>query len=183
MKKVLLFVLLFLGIGFSANAQMIGATNNQRTFRTTEGTSTIYRPTGPSLRLSAGTNIYGSIAYNYQITHNFMIGGGLGVTESWEDDYYEYGYYFSNWDCEASLPLFLEAEIRTPRYDWSVFFNMKAGLNIPLYTVRNLFFASAMVGVSYKNLSIGGGYSTIGNYNFENIVLSISYNLPLSVFF
>lgn len=183
MKKKISLAALLLAICLSANAQMIGATNNQRTSRTTEGTSTLYRPIGPSLRLSAGTNIYGSIAYNYQITHNFMIGGGLGVTESWEDDYYGYGIYVSNWNCEASLPLFLEAEIRTPRYDWSVFFNLKAGLNIPLYTVRNLFFVSTMVGVSYKNLSIGGGYSTMGNYNFENIVLSISYNLPLSVFF
>ena len=182
MKKKISLAALLLAICLSANAQMIGATNNQRTFRTTEGTSTLYRPTGPSLRLSAGTNIYGSIAYNYQITHNFMIGGGLGVTESLEADYI--GISIHSYNYEASLPLFLEAEIRTPRYDWSVFFNLKAGLNIPLMnTLRNLFFVSTMVGVSYKNLSIGGGYSTMGNYNFENIVLSISYNLPLSVFF
>lgn len=179
MKRIILCVILCV-FALSMKAQKQEDVIARRGSYQIEETKTSYRQTGPMLRLSAGTNIYGAIAYDYQVSSSFMIGGGIGVTETWEKDvnYYDYGGIY---DCEAFLPIYIETEIRTPKYKWSLFLNLKVGGIISIgYENVDYFFASMMAGFSYKNISIGGGLSTMGNYNFGNLVLSISYDIPFS---
>lgn len=178
MKKLFCIATMLFAFAISASAQLVGATNNQPSPNPIQNDSPLYHPTGPALRLSAGLNIYGSAAYDYYITPSLMIGIGTGVTEAWIRKHDSDGYS----TCEAFFPLFLEAEIRTPKYGWSLFLNVKSGYLLdPLnYNAADPFFVSAMAGFGYKNLNLGFGVSTMGNYNFENIVLSISYDLPFT---
>lgn len=181
MKKALTFIVVLLALSCYAEAQIIGATNRSNTTYPQYNNSPEYRPTGPSLRFAADLNIYGSAAFIYQITPSFMIGGGAGVTETWGTTYYTINnerHYYKG--LGAFIPVFFETEIRTPKFEWSLFLNVKAGTLISIgYKVTDPFFVSAMAGFSYKYFSMGGGIST-GKYNFGILVLSISYDIPFS---
>lgn len=179
MKRIVIAAIL-LAFGFSANAQIVGATNNQEVPRTrTSDTSPLDRPTGSYLRFEGGFPIIASVAYCYQFTHSFMIGGGMGYGLSG-------GYWYSSLNTTVGhpcMPIFIEAEIRTPRFKWSLFFNIKYGYNVFLsnpYDNRStddVFYTRILTtsaGVGYKNLSLGCGYSTVLNCN-----AFISYSLPL----
>lgn len=112
-----------------------------------------------------------------------MIGGGAGVTETWGTSYSTINnvrLYYEG--CGAFIPVFFETEIRTPKFEWSLFLNVKAGTLISIgYKAKDPFFVSAMAGFSYKYFSMGGGISTMGNNNFGRLVLSISYDIPFSI--
>lgn len=210
MKKIVL--LLFLAVGMMAQAQMIGATNSQRTPRTNN--SPDYRPTGSSLRFAAGFPMLASVAYDYQLQPWLMVGGGVGFGISGMDWYridyespsnsynwYEEGYSYSheNEIGGPCMPLFVEAELRTPRYKWSLFLNVRVAYNmfrrenyyyngtnyLPDYSwydwthkQENVYHAIefyTMAGVSYKNINFGVGYSTVNEVN-----ITLSYNLPFT---
>lgn len=210
MKKIVL--LLFLAVGMMAQAQMIGATNSQRTPRTDN--SPVYYPTGPSLRFGVGVPMVVSIAYNYQLKPWLMFGGGLGYGfcgmnhshTDYKSDYYSYTWYTwnsiedKNVKGDWCMPLFVEAEVRTPRYKWSLFLNVKLAFNLfapkdyyynglnyntPDYNSLNYTEVCSvdyhavdfytMAGVSYKNINFGVGYSTVNEVN-----ITLSYNLPFT---
>lgn len=155
----------------------------------------LYRPTGGSLRFLVGVpDLLFSIAYNQQITSGFMVGGGVGygrgkyVVRYW--DSWGYDYDERTADC---IPIYFETELRTPKYEWSLFINLKAGIGIfpekkedyyyngkPEYTYEyRTFLASVTIGGSYKNLNLGVGISTWGIPDVP-VVFSLSYNLPFT---
>lgn len=214
MKRFILAALLLLALAPSAGAQMVGATNRQSGGFIASDPSPLYRPTGPSIRFSIGAAPLVSVAYNHQLTPWLMVGGGVGLCfvngTNYEQSYYaegSYGNYWwsyrNSWEYHTrdggGIPLFVEAEVRTPRYKWSFFVDTKLGyiLNAPedrieretdrspnytgdyAYDRRNewnriLF--SLTAGASYKNVSLGLGYAYTEGFN-----LQLSYNLPVSV--
>lgn len=216
MKRIILAAVLLLALAPCASAQMVGATNRQSGGFLASDPSPLYRPTGPSIRFSIGAAPLVSVAYNHQLTPWFMVGGGMGLcfvnglyTEevyrsSGSSGYYWWEYqsnYSDNYSRQdgGGIPLFVEAEVRTPRYKWSFFVNTKLGyiLNAPEDTFYNqtdqppynsysyahnsrtewnkiLF--SLTAGASYKNVSLGIGYAYTEGFN-----LQLSYNLPISV--
>lgn len=140
-----------------------------------------YYPEGGSLRFTGGLYIL-SLAYNHQVTPSFMIGGGAGISSIRGIRHY-FEYIFGE---GPGYPLFIEAEIRTPRYGWSLFVNAKLG-----YLIHGKhdddhdyphFFSQITGGVSYKhlNLGIGWSYTPVGDVP---ITIHLSYNLPLKWFY
>ena len=182
MKRILFFAALFLSVGMTTSAQMIGATNNQQTPRTQRvNDSPVFRPTGGSLRFSTGVPGLFTVSYNHYISSSFMIGGGTGV------GFCAYSYTrhssYGSYQVEGTdiaAPIFAEVDIRTPKYKWSLFLNLKSGFHI--FSGRDdnePFFAAAAVGISYKNLNLGVGISTImTNDGWPDFF--VSYNLPIS---
>lgn len=209
MKRTVIAALL-LAVGLSAQAQMIGATNNQQTPRTRTSDSTpLYQLTGSYLRFEGGFPIIASAAYCYQFTPWFMLGGGVGFGMS--GGYYWSEIYYSDFNPEHyrderpgswCMPVFIEAELRTPRYKWSLFLNLKFGYNAfkrsdfshtfynnGLFTEYGdryyPFLFTASTGVSYKNFSFGAGYSSaLYSSAFKaHLNAYISYSLPLGKLF
>lgn len=214
MKKIVLAALALLTLVPCANAQMVGATNRQSGGFISSDPSPLYRPTGPSIRFSIGASPLVSVAYNHQLTPWFMVGGGVGLcfvngTEHRENYTAEgstgYYYWVHTYDHNymmregGGIPIFVEAEVRTPRYKWSFFVDTKLGyiLNAPedrieRGTDRSPYFSgqttcndkyewnrilfSLTAGASYKNVSLGIGYAYTEGFN-----LQLSYNLPISV--
>lgn len=123
-----------------------------------------YRPTGGYLRISSGYPVVGSLAYNHQITPYFMVGGGAGYSPWWG----------KRRKTDTGL-IYAEAELRTPKYDWSIFLNLKTG---PTIADRNSFFIAIHAGVSYQNLHLSVGFSTLPDVGFSGF---LSYSLPLKL--
>lgn len=168
MKKTILIASLLLACGLTASAQMVGATNNQQ-MPTPQEQSYNYRPTGSYLKFEAG--IFGaSIGYGYQYNPYFMFGGGVGL----------YGYGKEIYDIQHLIP-YIEMRFSTPRYNHSLFADMKAGYDVMWEGLATTF----KVGYMYKNLSfgIGAGVFPLRRYNDLYHVLMpllmINYNLPL----
>lgn len=201
-------------------AQMIGVTNSQDTYRPT-GDSYSLRPTGSLLRFGVGTPMV-SVAFGYQVKPWLMVGAGAGygaVPVSRIQHYYHKpacSYEWINYrneeddtfDANDCIPLFLEAEVRTPRYKWSVFLNVRVGYSFPfdeeryrdgrseymdyvseLYTLEEYFpfrrfRFSTLAGVNYKNLSLGVGYTNSEDtYMFDMggvFTFNLSYDLPIA---
>lgn len=147
-----------------------------------------YKPTGEYLRVVAGLqDIYFSIEYNQWYTSSFMVGLGTGLGDCREIKYY---YELEKGGTNnLAIPIYLETELRTPRYKWSLFMNLKAGMYIPLekgyvegkYKWENkLFLASLTIGGSWKNLNLGVGVTTGGWLDDDVLPLtaSLSYNIP-----
>ena len=215
MKKTILTLFLVLAACVATQAQLVGATNRQSGGFVSSDPSPVYRPTGSSLRFSLGVTPMASVAYNFNPTSWFMVGGGVGFCNvngtKYEEHYFAMGssgYYWWNVDhvtvydnehVACGFPLFVEAEVRTPRYKLSFFVNTKFGyiLNTPDYNLYrgtnrtpnyegdntvnrwtdwNKILFSLTTGVSYKNVSLGLGYAYTEGFNIQ-----LSYNLPFSV--
>lgn len=154
-----------------------------------------YRTTGPYLRISTGIPMVASLALDYYITPWFMAGGGIGVSGC---GHYHYSSRYRSFRDRMGLcvPVFAEAELRTPRHKWSFFANLKVGWNMlkPSFYFDSYnwvdeyvyysdeydsFQAVGTAGFGYKNLNVGLGYSADG---FG--VVTLSYQFPVSgVFF
>ena len=146
-----------------------------------------YYPEGGSLRLTGGVWIF-SVAYNHQVTPSFMIGGGAGVSTIREVETSGYSGWTSIHQKGAGLPLFFETELRTPRYEWSLFLNAKIGYLIHgsennygynTYTYPH-FFSQVTGGISYKHLNLGIGWSYTP-FDDIPITINLSYNLPFEL--
>lgn len=122
-----------------------------------------YRPTGGYLRISSGYPVVGSLAYNHQITPYFMVGGGAGIAG-------------------PGIPIYVETELRTPKYNWSIFLNLKSGVIISSFED---FYAAIHAGVSFQNLHLGIGFSSASYHkaNRGSISILLSYSLPLKLLF
>ena len=169
--------------------------------------SSLYRKTGHYLSFAAGVPHYFTIAYRYQMTPSIAVGAGAGfgdVNNGLTATYYNRDIttddlnYLYSWEVKSNvIPIFAEIDLRTPKYKWSLFLNIKLGANIYTetfedysYNIRddytrectytgtlNLFYVSAALGVSYKNLNLGIGYSNSRLYDLPYLFLS--YSLPL----
>lgn len=202
MKRIILIIALLGIIASNAQAQMVGATDNTSQGGTIRLDNTpLYRPTGGSLRFAIGFPTFVSVGYNHFLTSSLMVGGGVGLGQTdrcenlkyYKDkDHlefsYERNYYWSVW---SSLPVYAEAEFRTPQYKWSLFANIRLGVNISLeedfsydydyeittYRMASPLYLAATVGASYKNLNLGIGYYYSKDFP---MCFNLSYNLPIT---
>lgn len=128
-----------------------------------------YRPTGGYLRISSGYPMTGSLAYNHQITPYFMVGGGAGYSPRVNAE-----------GVTSAILIYAETELRTPKYNWSLFVNLKTGATIPLPLSRDAdpIFVAIHAGVSYQNIHLGVGFSTSSYIGFSGF---LSYSLPLKL--
>lgn len=128
-----------------------------------------YRPTGGYLRISSGYPMTGSLAYNHQITPYFMVGGGAGYSPRVNAE-----------GVTSAILIYAETELRTPKYNWSLFVNLKTGATIPLPLSRDAdpIFVAIHAGVSYQNIHLGVGFSTSSHIGFSGF---LSYSLPLKL--
>lgn len=170
--------------------------------------SSQYRKTGHYLSFAAGLPHYFTIAYRYQMTPSFAVGGGAGfgyveglegIHYDWDSDTEDWDYGYSFYNNNNVIPIFAEIDLRTPKYKWSLFLNVKLGINfytetfedviveenyMRLYTGSSkLFHISAALGVSYKYLNLGVGYSNSKFFGDEVPYLFLSYSLPLETLF
>lgn len=204
MKKIALMATMLIALGFSANSQTIGATNNQQNRRTQETPNT--SASGSAIRFSAGfPSPLASVAYNYKISPFVAIGAGVGFgfsggheTINSYSDASDQSLVLQNTDGYDYLlggfcmPIFLEFEIRYPKSRCSFFLNLKACYNalrpsdeeisqnwFQVVTVSRYehyaILASAAVGVGLGNWNFGVGF-----YSFMPYIGGfVSYDLPL----
>lgn len=175
--------------------------------------SSQYRKTGHYLSFAAGLPHYFTIAYRYQMTPSIAVGAGAGFGDvscnqtSYrlnESNVWEYC-YSDPAGSSGVVPIFAEIDLRTPKHKWSLFLNAKLGFNIYTepekfedyyfenvdndqyffdFDSPNLLHISAALGVSYKYLNFGIGYSnSIANDVEEFPYLFLSYSLPLETLF
>ena len=213
MKKfVTIFIAIFACV--TLNAQEVITLSQGHNVGNT-ASSPVIRPIGPSIRFSIGVPELITAAFNYQITPWFMIGGGTGygmATYSYthtvpahyiSSTYQSDGWTYTGDGVGRAIPLFVEAEVRTPKYKWFALFNIKIGANIYTKTsnawkegreyfitdyygnaiysettiTRHPLFISTAIGFGYKNLSMGFGLGFFGNKIGSDLFMS--YNLPL----
>ena len=189
-------------MSFGVQAQMVGATNRQNGTFSPSTNDPVYRPTGTVLQFEAGYPF--SVAVGYQMNPNVMVGGGIGInlrqyayTSYYRiENYWGYGQDEIRQDwvgVENAVPLFVEARLSTPRYRWSLFVDVKLGINFctidnnmderALCEKVSPIFMSGQVGFSYKRLSfsLGCGYNpSLLRLNNSNMVPeTYSYICPI----
>ena len=200
MKKLLFFATLLVAFVSLADAQIIGSTNSATSPRSPKvDNSPLYRPTGGYIRFSGGFPTLLSVAYNYQLTPSFMFGGGVGVGFVRQVyRYWEAGELveqkIENSDELGSMPIYAEAELRTPKYKWSLFLNIKVGYSLFTpedkevwrygnYTEQRHYspwLIAVAAGASYKNLHLGVGMSNVSAGDGFNPNVFLAYSFPLS---
>lgn len=135
--------------------------NNPETVKNND----LYRPTGSILKFDLLNPT--SIAYGYQISHGFMVGGGFGFVAS----YYEK----ENGGSSRLFPsIIAEARFSTPKYVWSLYADCRIGY---VFDKVDSFFGGIQLGVMFKRLSLGVG----GCFTYYGLLpfLSLSYDLSL----
>ena len=161
MKKYMIMAALLLACGLSANAQMIGATNSQGTYRPT-GDSYGQRPTGGLVRIEGGTT--NALALGYQLKSNLMVAAGVG------------------YNVFEVMPLYVEMRLSQPSFNRAFYLDLKIGGD--LFDDDLPFVGMMQVGMMFKHFGVGLGlgmapdleYSR-GNFGLFNI--SLSYDIPL----
>lgn len=143
-----------------------------------------YKPTGEYLRVVAGApNTLFAIEYNQWYTSSFMVGLGAGLGMGVSDDYTWWGEYESEY--ELATPIYLETELRTPRYKWALFVNLKVGMNIFYHRatdphIHYPFLVDLSVGGSWKNVNLAVGVPIMATiHGASPFCASLSYNLPI----
>lgn len=141
MKKIVLIAAMLLAFGLSANAQMIGATNNQGTYRPV-GDNSGYRQTGSVLHFELGGYTH-ALGYGYQFNPYLRASLGVGLFVDYEFE-------------DACLPIFAELRLSTPRQRFSLYADIKFGYNF--IRDKDYPFVNALqLGLSFKKFSIGAG--------------------------
>lgn len=146
MKKLLLSLLMILGVGLSANAQMIGATNRQQTTSTSNYSHSTH-PLGFLGRIELGNPV--SFGICYQTSPNLMFGAGLSLLTYNQNSEY------------PPRTLYVEGRYSTPNYNFAYFFDARVCVNLNDHGDGTPFGFSAMVGIMYKALSFGVGVGFI----------------------
>lgn len=182
MKRFFSICLILSVFVVNVNAQMVGATNRQGGVSSSGGPDPQYRETGWRLNAEVGTST--SVSVGYQFTPNIMVGAGMEMVSDFD--------YMLIWG-----PAFAQLRLTTPMYRWSFFADLRFG-----WTVFSFYggysFSQAMVGIGYKNWSLGGGvafspslaydrgYDNLGDTyvyqtNIWTPIVSLSYSLPLKL--
>lgn len=198
MKKLITLFALMLLFAIGAQAQIVGANEGPKA-KTSNTSSSLYKPTGHYLRFEAGYPTLFSIAYCYQLNSNIMIGTGCGFGQIPYNHYFHYiamsgerqGVDKIN---SNGIPIYVETVFSTPKYKWAYFIDVKIGGNITSENLQKTemnmpypyyeryspwhFFGALNIGMFYKNFSFGIGVSS---NNVDWYSFFISYNLPLRV--
>lgn len=177
MKRLVLFLSLLVGFSMIAEAQMVGSTNRESGGFVSGGAELQYRETGWRLNAEVGTST--AISFGYQITPSIMTAVGMEMVSDFD--------YMLIWG-----PAFAQVRLTTPMYRWSFFADLRFG-----WTVFSFYggysVSQVMVGVGYKNWSLGGGvayspslaydygegYSQVYQTDIWTPIVSLSYSLPL----
>lgn len=164
----------------AAQAQIVGANTQRESLIKPTKLIPEYRPTGWVLEFTSPCPF--GISVGKQITSAIMVGGGVGF------NYLEI--YGSTWGrSDWSIPIYLQARVGTPKYNFSLFADAKIGFDLkqtdndaeflPVGIVqggfawRNLYL-SAGVNVFYDSEMWSGYYRSGLNTTF---VLSLTYRI------
>lgn len=167
MKKIVLIAAMLLAFGLSANAQMIGATNNQGGYRPT-GESPEFHQTGSLINFELGGYTH-AVSYGYQINPYLRAGVGLGLVVDYEFE-------------KAALPVFGELRVSTPRHRFSLYADLKLGINVVKHGEPRGVYA-LQLGVSFRYFSVGAGVVNFGHYGYDDYFgpnFSFGWYLPVS---
>lgn len=182
MKRVVAFIAFVALFATGAQAQIVGATN-QRGGSNSDKPS--YRQTGSYLKFEVGTPF--SIAYDYQISPYFAVGGGLG---------YHFPEIYSPFVfAENNILSFAECTVSTPGNRWGLFANLRMGPGCCISDGTSFFFYYGLsVGGSFRNFRLGvgiqngmfdeqfswqGNVSPLYTYIEHGLMLYFSYSLPI----
>ena len=214
MKRIVLIVVLSALVSTGLKAQEVITLSQGHNVKT-EKVTPLYRPTGNDIRIAIGGPVIIGVEYNRWLKPWLMVGAGtgygiVGCTETISDPAYtSYGGHYHPAINETEsipgygIPWYLEAELRTPKYKWSLFFNFKIGYGIGLthygmYDEGSAyvgldengntvlgdvsyewkpFFMLATAGFGYKRFSMGIGAGVLGGHRSASILLS--YDIPL----
>ncbi|MBQ7062042.1 MAG: hypothetical protein IJM88_01975 [Bacteroidales bacterium] len=215
MKKIVFIIIMATIANSGVNAQEVITLSQGHNVKT-EKVTPLYRPTGNDIRIAIGGPVLIGIEYNRWIKPWLMVGAGTGYgmvrcIETVKVPAYTsyYGYYYPVRDesiprAGYGIPLYVEAELRTPKYKWSAFLNVKMGYGVklkrygtneegsfycgnddnnnPVYGEVNYewkpFFMLATAGFSYKRFSMGIGAGILGISRCASLL--ISYDIPLN---
>lgn len=136
MKRLITLFALMLMFAIGAQAQIVGANEGPKA-KTSNTTSSLYKPTGHYLRFEVGYPQFASVAYGYQLNSNIMLGTGLGIT----DMPYVYSYHVTNINsgkehegseilATQGFPIYAEAIFNTPKFKKAFFVDLKIGSNV-----------------------------------------------------
>ena len=214
MKRIIFIVVLAALASTGAKAQEVITLSQGHNVKT-EKVTPLYRPTGNDIRIAIGGPVIIGVEYNRWIKPWLMVGAGtgygiVGCTETVSTpaytSYYGYNYPARNETLSRAaygIPWYVEAELRTPKYKWSAFLNLKMGYGIglkhygsfeegelycgndennnPVYGEVNYewkpFFMLATAGFGYKRFSMGIGAGVLGGHRSASILLA--YDIPL----
>ena len=166
MKKIIVIALLLFAFGMSSQAQMIGATNSQGGYRPA-GESPEYHQTGSLINFELGYTH--AVSYGYQINPYLRAGVGLGLVVDYEFE-------------KAALPVFGELRVSTPRHRFSLYADLKVGINVAKNGEPRGVYA-LQLGVSFRYFSVGAGIVNFGRNGYDDYFgpnLSFGWYLPVS---
>lgn len=162
MKRLITLFTVMVMFAIGVQAQIVGANEGTKA-KTSNTSSSLYKPIGHYLRLEAGYAHFFSVAYGYQINPYVMVGGGAG-------------YGMGAWD--DMLPIYAEALFSTPKYNWSFFGDLKVGFDM-FYGFN--FILAPRIGFSHKNFGVGLGIRYNIGYFDVTPDLSLYYNIPIKI--
>jgi len=215
MKKIVGLIIIATIANVGVNAQEVITLSQGHNVKTAKVTP-LYRPMGNDIRIAIGGPVIIGIEYNRWIKPWLMVGAGTGygmvrcmeiINTPAYTSYYS-GYYIpAKYEIGSrvgfGIPWYAEAELRTPKYKWSAFFNLKMGYGVgvkyygifkegtmycdqdennnPVYGDVNYdwkpFFMLATAGFGYKGFSMGIGAGLLGGIRSASIL--IAYDIPL----
>lgn len=215
MKKSIFAIVMFAMTSVGVNAQEVITLSQGHNVKT-EKVTPMYRPTGHNIRIAIGGPILIGIEYNRWLTPWLMVGAGtgygiVGCTATYSVPEYtsSYGSYHPAINetrniAGYGIPWHIEAELRTPKYKWSAFLNLKIGYGIGVkhygvlkdnfvedidennnivYGKANYewkpFFMLATAGFGYKRFSMGIGAGILGGHRSASLLLA--YDIPLTM--
>lgn len=213
MKKIIFATVMFAMASVCVNAQEVITLSQGHNVKT-EKVTPLYRPTGHYIRIAIGGPVIIGVEYNRWIKPWLMVGAGtgygiVGCTETISVPAYtsSYGYYHPAKNktynrAGYGVPWHLEVELRSPRYKWSAFLNLKLGYGVGVkhygvyqdtfyedmdennnivYGKSNYewkpFFMLATAGFGYKRFSMGIGAGILGGKRSASLLLA--YDIPL----
>ena len=119
MKRIIALALLCLAAA-GTQAQIVGANTQRESLIKPKKQLPEYRPTDGFIQFEAGFPF--SIAVGAQLNSSLMVAGGLGIGSSLLEN---------GWDRrEAYLPIFIETRLSTPKYNFSVFADLRLAFDI-----------------------------------------------------
>lgn len=160
MKRIITLVLaiLCLATAGTTQAQTVGANTQRESLIKPKKQLPEYRPTGGFVQLSIGYPT--GISVGKQFTSSFMLAGGIGLYPE-----------LNTWDREDdwSKPLFLQARFSTPKYNFSLFADVKAGVDLQQIINPDDYFlannkalrypmVSFQLGAAWRDLTLGLGW-------------------------
>lgn len=119
MKRIIALALLCLAAA-GTQAQIVGANTQRESLIKPKKQLPEYRPTDGFLQIEAG--FPSSIAVGAQLNSSVMVAGGIGIGSSLLNEQWRRR--------EAFLPLFLEARLSTPKYNFAVFADLRLEFDI-----------------------------------------------------